>query len=204
MIKSNLICLLMGVACVILSNAPQQPYSAVEVDEVAPYIYKGHEHLSERLPDMDTNMYTYMDYRKITNTDSNQYKYQQFCTTNDYGIREYDGYFAAALGSFYTTEIGDTYHVTLENGTEFDIFLADCKDDSHTDSFNMGMSIINYDGEDCLNVIEFVVDTDYMSKRVKNCGTFSALDIFGGLTGNGGNIESIVYTGNLGLIGGES
>lgn len=164
-----------------------------------------HEHLSERLPDIDTNMYTYMDYRKITNKNSMQYKYQQFCTTNEYGIREYDGYYAAALGSFYTTDIGDTYHVILENGTEFDIFLADCKDDSHTDWSNMGVPITNYDNEDCLNVIEFVVDTDCMSKKVKRCGTFSALDIFGGLTGDGGNIESIVYTGNLNLLeGGEN
>lgn len=150
-----------------------------------------------KLPSTDTNMYTYMDYRCITDTKSKQYKYQEVCTTNEYGIREYDGYFAAALGSYYSTNIGDTFHVTLENGTEFDIFLADAKDDRHTDKLHMGRPIENYDGEKCMNVIEFVVDKYSMNKRVKKCGTFSALDIFGGLNGNGGNINSIEYTGHL-------
>lgn len=147
------------------------------------------------LPNIDTNMHLYMDYRKITDTNSVQYKYQEKCRTNAYGIRVYDGYLAVAIGDFYSTNIGDTYHVLLENGTEFDIFVADSK--GSTGGLKVGTKTINYDGEDCMNILEFVVDEDLMLNKIKCLGTFSGLDIFGGLYGNGGNIKEMTYTGHI-------
>lgn len=159
------------------------------------------EPITQAIPDVSTNMYTYMDYRAITDVTSQQWAYQQVCDTNIYGIREIGGYFAVAMGSYYSTTIGDTFHITLKNGSEFDVFLADCKDDADTDSVHMGTAIQNYDGKDCLNVIEFVVDTDVVSNSVKKAGTFSAMDQFGGLYGDGGDIISIEYTGYVNLGG---
>lgn len=149
----------------------------------------------ERLPDAITNTYRCMDYRKITNTRSEQYALQLECYNGDYGIREYKGYYCAALGSAYGRDIGDTWHVTLQCGTEFDIILADYKDDGTTDFF--GHADKNYDGEDCINIIEFVVDMDYVPSYVKQAGTMSAQPYFGRLYGHGGNIVKMEYTGRV-------
>ena len=78
------------------------------------------------LPDADTNMYLYEDYRCLTSKNSRQYIWQKHCKTNQYGIRTYDGYLMAAIGSVHG-DIGDTFHVVLANGTEFDILVGDSK-----------------------------------------------------------------------------
>lgn len=144
------------------------------------------------LPDADTNLYLYEDYRCLTSKNSRQYIWQKHCKTNQYGIRTYDGYLMAAIGSVHG-DIGDTFHVVLANGTEFDILVGDSKGD------RIGTHTVNYDGEECVNVIEFIVDEDLMPNRIKRLGTFSGLDIFGGLYGNDGNIVSMEYTGSLEL-----
>lgn len=149
----------------------------------------------ERLPKGPTNMFCYMDYRKLKNQTANQYWLQQECTTNDMGIRTYDGYLCVALGSAYGQDIGDTWRVTLQNGTIFDVILADCKGDDAGSEF--GHKCTNYDGQECLNLIEFVVDIDCVDEDVKNAGTFSMLDCFGGLKGNGGNVVKMEYTGRV-------
>ena len=149
----------------------------------------------ERLPEGPTNMFCYMDYRKLQNQTTNQYWLQQECSTNTLGIRTYKGYFCVAMGSAYGQDIGDTWRVTLKNGRFFNVILADCKGDDAGNMF--GHECKNYDGEDCINLIEFVVDEEKMDEGVKKAGTFGALDIFGGLHGSGGNIESIEYTGRI-------
>lgn len=154
--------------------------------------------LKERLPHGPTNTLRFMDYRTITDTASLQYKLQQECETSIVeGIRIYsDGeksYYCVALGSAYGQDIGDTWHVTLECGTEFDIILAECKDDGTTDYF--GDPDENYDGQDCMNVIEFVVDEDKIPLAAMTKGTFTVL--YGGLCGTGGNIVKMEYTGKV-------
>lgn len=151
------------------------------------------------LQDVPTNMFCAMDYRKITNTASDQYKIQQRCTNNEYGIRTYGKYLTVALGSYFTRRLGDTYHVTLENGYEFDIMLGDFKDDGSYPVY--GHPCTNYDGESCVNVIEFIIDDQAVPNEVMNTGTFSVLDEFGGLHGPGGNIKSMEYTGHVNVFG---
>ena len=149
-----------------------------------------------------TNTLRFMDYRKITDKNSIQYRLQEDCETNyDTGIRAYyvhetkTDYYCAALGSAYSRDIGDTWHVMLACGTEFDIILAEFKDDGTTDYF--GYPDENYDDIDCTNVIEFVVDEEYMNPVVKEKGSFTALDYYGGLYGYGGNIKKMTYTGRV-------
>ena len=141
-----------------------------------------------------TNTIRFMDYRKIKDTASWQYKLQQECITKD-GIRYYDKYICTALGSAYGRDIGDTWHITLECGTEFDIIYAEYKDDGTTDFF--GHPDKNYDGQNCTNILEFVVDEHQMSVVAKQAGTYTALGYYGGLYGNGGNAAKMKYTGRV-------
>lgn len=158
--------------------------------------------LKERIPYGMTNTLRFMDYRKITDKNSIQYRLQEDCETNyDTGIRAYyvhetkTDYYCAALGSAYGRDIGDTWHVTLACGTEFDIILAEFKDDGTTDYF--GQSDKNYDGDPCTSVIEFVTDEDYMPSAVLSAGTYTVLGSLGGLHGKGGNIVKMEYTGRV-------
>lgn len=150
--------------------------------------------LKERIPYGMTNTIRFMDFRKITDKNSIQYKLQQDCRTEQ-GIRYYDKYICVALGSAYGQDIGDTWHVTLHCGTEFDIILAEFKDDGKTDFF--GHPDENYDKQDCINILEFVVDENKMSYVAKKAGTYTALGYYGGLYGNGGNVAKMEYTGRV-------
>lgn len=154
-----------------------------------------------RLPKGHTNMFMGMPYDLITDKNSDQYALQQERITGERsGIRMYDagetGYFCAALGGAYGTDIGDTWHVTLKNGSEFDIILADYKHPiDNPDPNDFGDSCVNYISDDfCTNVIEFIYDKDRIPTKVMNAGTFSVLDFFGGIEGDGGDILKIEYT----------
>lgn len=156
--------------------------------------------LKERLPYGMTNTLRFMDYRKITDKNSIQYRLQEDCDTDvDSGIRVFyangTDYYCAALGSAYGRDIGDTWHVTLECGTEFDIIYAEYKDDGTTDFF--GHPDKNYDGQNCTNILEFIVDVNQMPTEAFYKGTFTALSYFGGLSGNGGNVAKMEYTGRV-------
>lgn len=147
-----------------------------------------------------TNMLCWMDYRKITNTTSMQYKIQEECVTDiAYGRRSYyyeplgGGIHTVAMGSKYGRNLGDIFKVTLANDAWFYVMLAEFKDDGVTDPSYPGHPCKNYDGEDCTNVIEFIVDENCIPKDVKSTGTFTALEEFGGLHGSGGNIKTIEY-----------
>lgn len=159
--------------------------------------------LKERLPEGSTNTYRYMDYRALTDESSEQYEIQKYCYTDaDTGIRylvyEDEHYFCAALGSAYGQNLGDLFQVSLENGSVFRIVYADFKNSFGSDDFNFfGHPDLNYDGELCTNVVEFIVDTDWLPISVVQTGTLSALSFFGGLNGSGGNIVRIEYIGRF-------
>ena len=156
--------------------------------------------LKERLPYGMTNSLRYMDYRELDIVTSDQYRLQQECDTGVMeGIRIYsDGendYYCVAMGSAYGRCIGDTWHVTLVCGTEFDVILADFKDNGVSDYF--GHPDTNYDNQPCTNIIEFVVDKDKIPSAVKSAGSFTVLGYYGGKHGDGGNIKKIEYTGRV-------
>lgn len=112
---------------------------------------------------------SYMDYRCITSTISRQYKLQKsYAYTNDCGIRMVNGRYCIAVGSYYTTTIGQYIDVELENGSVIKAILADCKDDAHTDSTNR----INPNG----SVVEFVIDIDTLDYTAKIMGDISCVN----------------------------
>ena len=130
------------------------------------------------VPDIDSDFKSYMDYRCITDTRSAQYKLQQKCYTDDNGLRVYDGYYAVALGTYYSSTVGDKFHITLDTGEEFDVIVGDVKADCDTDNTNRYVPVNG-------NIIEFIVDTRELPKEVRWMGTVSAIDIFEG------SVESI-------------
>lgn len=121
-----------------------------------------------------TNMFMYMDYRKITNPTSDQYSFQQDLNvyTNDLGIRAFaynnEEYLMVAMGEIYGIKKGHAYNVTLENNYSFKVVIGDLKH-----SVDYGHTCINYDNEDTINVIEFIVDIEKIDERTKLLGTFS-------------------------------
>lgn len=154
----------------------------------------------EQLPDKMTNTLRYMDYRDITDKSTPQYQLQQKCETGiTTGIRLYTDseenvYYCAALSRAYGQTIGDAWHVTLQNGEDFNIILAECKG---YDAGYFGHDDKNYDKQKCINIIEFVIDENKIPFEAADKGTFTALDCFGGLYGNGGNIKSMKYLGRV-------
>ena len=123
---------------------------------------------------------TYMDYKKITNKASIQYRYIQ-----DNMVVRYDGhlideedYIGVALGSYFG-KIGTRYIITLSSGQQLKVIKVEAKDDKHT--FKGCQQ--RWDK----SVIEFVVDVDKAGKYYGiasngyvNSGNFNNLDQFKG------------------------
>lgn len=110
---------------------------------------------------------SYMDYRKITTVTSPQYILQnEYAYTGNYGIRMVNDRYCIAVGSHFTTEIGQYIDLILENGTVIPCILADQKADIHTDDDNI-VTIAN----GCMS--EFVIDINFLDYLAKICGDVS-------------------------------
>lgn len=110
---------------------------------------------------------SYMDYRMITSIDSMQYILQSdYAYTGNYGIRMVRDRYCIAVGSHFTSTIGQYIDLVLENGVIIPCILADQKADAHTDSDNI---VTIHNG--CMS--EFVVDTDSLDNMAKICGNIS-------------------------------
>lgn len=110
---------------------------------------------------------SFMDYRTITLIDSPQYELQEsFATTGNYGIRMVDGRYCVAVGSHFTSDIGQYFDLILDNGTVIPCVLADQKDDAHTDGSNI---ITMHNG--CMS--EFIVDMYSLNESVRYNGNIS-------------------------------
>lgn len=133
------------------------------------------------IPDYDTSFKSYMSYKCITNKSSNQYKLQQKAYTDNMGLRKVDDYYLVAMGTYYSDNIGDRFRITLEGDKTFDVMIGDVKADIHTDKNNMYSPVYNSDGSfKSANVIEFIIDTKSVDRKVKLMGDVSAYDEFAG------------------------
>jgi hypothetical protein len=109
---------------------------------------------------------SYMDYKYITSKTSDQYKLQEsLAYTGENGLRMVNGRYCMAVGSYYTTTIGQYMDIELENGKVIPAILADCKADIHTDETNR----MNPNG----SVIEFVVETNSLYNKARIMGDIS-------------------------------
>lgn len=163
------------------TQAAAEPRNTVRVVE-----YHTAELTDYNVPTGDTAFKSYMDYRTITNTRSDQYKLQEDCWTDDDGLRRYDDKYVIAMGTYYTDEIGDEFKITLDTGKTFRAVIGDFKADRDTDSLNQYTPMQN---RKC--VIEFVVDTKEMSRTPKKMGDISYVGEF---KGNVERIEKVENT----------
>lgn len=146
-----------------------------------------------KVPEMPTNRFVMMDYRTLNAETQNQYKLQHDpnTRTNDLGLRVYnDGerdYYLIGMGRAYGIEKGNAYLITLENGHSFYAMLGDTKGWT-----KWGHLCRNYQMQDCMNVIEFIVDMNIVPKKNVQLG---GLDHDDSLPFDA-NIQSIEFLGN--------
>lgn len=112
---------------------------------------------------------SYMDCSYITNTSSKQYAFKSEYLCSACGIMLVDGRYVIALGSYYTTNIGNRVDLVMENGAIVECIIGDVKANKDTDSTNRQHSIDN-------SVVEFIVSTDFLSNKVRTMGDCSYAD----------------------------
>lgn len=175
--------------CNMLIHAPRhktEETSAGAVTYQTAYVpsrnFEEYRMIEYTVPSGDTSFKSYMDYRMITNENSEQYHLQEECWTDGRGLRRYECDYVIALGSGYAKNIGERFRITLESGEEFTAVVGDFKADCHTDETNRYTPMSN-GGK---NVIEFIVDTQELSSMARKMGDCSYAE-----EGFGGNVVSI-------------
>lgn len=111
---------------------------------------------------------SYMDCSKITDVNSEQYKFKYDYLCSASGIMLVDNRYVIAIGSYYTTKIGCRVDLVMENGEIVECIVGDCKADKHTDSLNRQ----NPNG----SIVEMIVATDNLSDEVRLRGDCSYAD----------------------------
>jgi hypothetical protein len=139
------------------------------------------------VPPVDTSFKSYTDYRCITDRTSPQWAVREQCFTDEDGMRRIEAPngeidYIVALGSAYTTTVGDRFIFTLDTGATFTATVGDLKQDRHTDPSHR---YIERDG----NVAEFHIDSEAVSARVLQMGDVSWVD---GLSGQIVRIQKIL------------
>lgn len=109
---------------------------------------------------------SYMPYTAITSRSSAQWKLQQVAYTGRHGIRQVNDRYCIAVGSAYTSKIGQYIDLVLENGSVIHCILADQKADKDTNAEN---TITEHDG----SLVEFVVSGGDLSSSVRKMGDIS-------------------------------
>lgn len=178
-------------------------FNALKIDDAKEVIEKSSVEASEpinyirytplKVPQIDCSFKTWMSYKAVTNKQSPQYKlintygwsdaegFMRADAEKEFGVN--DDYYLIALGSFYGTEIGTKYRITLDTGKVFYGVLADCKADRHTDIINQ---YVPTNG----NVVEFLVDTSKLNKLVRKMGN---ANVYAPLNGNVCKIEKMDF-----------
>lgn len=131
----------------------------------------------------DNSFKSYMDYRTITDTTSMQYELQKQADTDGYGMRMVDDRYCVAVGSYYSTTVGQAVDIIMENGNVIHCIVADLKQDIHTDSTNRQ----NPNG----SIVEFLVDTDTLHRRIKKAGDISYFDTVWQINRFSGEVDTI-------------
>jgi hypothetical protein len=175
--------ILLGITAGTIALMPcrDEDIQAYATEEVPEYHTTTVNYIGYEVPDGKTSFKSYMSYKAITNTNSAQYKLQQECWTDSYGLRRYDDKYVIALGSFYTDTIGDEFKITLDTGKTFRAVVGDFKSDRHTDELHQYTP--TSDVGKC--VIEFVVDMPQLDETVRKMGDVSYCNNFDG------NVEKI-------------
>lgn len=141
------------------------------------------------LPSIPTNVKSFTDYRVYNIEGTPHYRFQNQCYTDQMGLRRFGEDYCVAVGSYYSSDIGDRFEVTLDTGFTFTAIVSDTKADYDTDEKHMYTPCVNYNGEDSGNLLEFIVDVESISKEMYAYGSVDYHSQFKG------NIVSMFYLG---------
>lgn len=141
------------------------------------------------VPEISTHVKFCTDYRAYNIEYTPHYRLQQLAWTDDYGLRRYHEDYLVALGSYYSTKIGDRFLVTLETGKTFTVMLADGKWDIDCDTDNMYTPTVDYNGEYAGNLLEFIIDETQVSPEMYQYGSLDYYEEFKG------SVVSMIYLG---------
>jgi hypothetical protein len=112
---------------------------------------------------------SYEDWRDIKSKNTPHYKLQNtYAYTGEDGIRMVEGRYCIAVGSYFTTRIGQYIDVVLQNGTVIKCILGDQKADAHTDELHISH-------KNDKSIVEFIIDKRVMNPRIINLGSVSYL-----------------------------
>ena len=110
---------------------------------------------------------SYMPYTSITSVTSPQYRLQnEYAYTGGYGIRQVNGRFCIAIGTFSNARIGTYVDLILENEIVIHCIVGDFKANIHTDSSNI---VTGHNG--CVS--EFLIDSATLNAIAKKMGDIS-------------------------------
>lgn len=132
------------------------------------------------LPNLPTDRKVCTDYRVYNIAGTPHNRMQKLAWTDELGCRRYGDYYIVGLGSAYADRVGETFEVELSTGATFKIITGDMKADIHTDSTNRYAPMINYSGEQCANILEFIIDKDALAKAAYQWGGVDYYQIFKG------------------------
>lgn len=141
------------------------------------------------LPDLPTDRKVCTNYTVYGIGGTPHNRMQLAAWTDEQGCRRYEDYYIVGLGSAYADRIGETFEVELDTGVTFKIITGDMKADCDTDSTNRYCPCINYDGEQCANILEFIIDRDVLDPKAYAWGGIDYYQNFKG------NIVRLTYLG---------
>ena len=141
------------------------------------------------LPKIPTSVKLFTDYRVYNLWYTPHYRLQQAAWTDDQGFRRYNDDYIVALGSYYSTDIGDRFEVTLDTDKTFTIIFGDGKVNEDCDSENMYTPCFDYNGDKAANVLEFIIDEEVLDRDVYDYGSVDLIEEFKG------DITKMVYLG---------
>ena len=153
-------------------NTDSEILDVISFNKKIAYVYKKYvskkkiEYTDYSVPNY-SGFKSWMDYHEITMNGSGQKNLQEeYAYTGKYGIRQINDRYCVAIGSYFTTEIGQYFDLILKNGEVIPCILADRKDDGDTDSDNIFTS-----KNGCAT--EFVVDNDALHYLASGNGDIS-------------------------------
>lgn len=132
------------------------------------------------LPSVSTHVKFFIDYRSYNLPYAPHYRLQQAAWTDQNGLRRFNNDYIVALGSFYSTSIGDRFRVALSNGNSFTVIFGDGKWDGDCDSKCMYMPCTDYSGKAAGNLMEFVIDKETINPAVYEYGSIEVIEGFEG------------------------
>jgi hypothetical protein len=125
------------------------------------------------IPPVNTSFKSWMPYTAITNRASAQYKQQQYAYTDENGLRKIGDDYCVAMGTYYSSTIGERFKITMSTGAIFTVIISDIKSNRHTDSTHRYTA-----RNSCM--MEFLIDSPCLASCVRTSGNVGSLSLFSG------------------------